>query len=322
MTTTHRLEVDTLKDGKKVVVHCEVGGNPEGVPVVYLHGGPGDSVESSMLKQFDTSKYKVICFDQRGCGQSTPRNHLEKNTTEHLLLDMEQIRETLNGGQPWVVAGGSWGSALALIYAIRYPHQTRGLLLRGAFDLRHELLQTKFYPEIAAEQEALVGAVPGTPSFLRKSMRLLTGKRTATRRKFIRLMNDPRPMFVSAAPTTHKDSFRDMETLCLLGTHYEVHDFFMPSNYISKGLPSINHIPMIIVHGRYDIICSMEIAYSIQRRHGNCDLRIVKAGHTLKEPLVLESVYRASQDMLKRLIRQTRAKATYTPSTRRSKPPR
>ena len=316
MTTKHRLEVDTLKSGEKVVVHCEVGGNPNGVPVVYLHGGPGDSVEASMLEQFDTSKYKVIVFDQRGCGQSTPRNLLENNTTEHLLLDMEQIREELNGGQPWLVAGGSWGSALALIYAIRYPKQTRGLILRGAYDLRHELLQTKFYPEIAAEQEALVGAVPGTPSFLKKSMRILTGKRVGTRRKLIRIMNDPRPMFVSAPPPVHKDSFTDMETLCLLGTHYEMHDFFMPKNYIYKRLPSIKHIPMIIVHGRYDMICSMEIAYSIQQRHGNCDLRIVKAGHTLKEPLILQGVYRASQDMLKKITKSARARGAYTPSTR------
>ena len=131
-------------------------------------------------------------------------------------------------------------------------------------------------------------------------------------------MNDPRPMFVAALPSsTHKDSFTDMETLCLLGTHYEMHDFFMPKNYIYKGLPSIKHIPMIIVHGRYDMICSMEIAYSIQQRHGkNCDLRIVKAGHTLKEPLILQGVYRASQDMLKKITKSARARGAYTPSTR------
>ena len=114
------LEVDVLSNKDVVrMYYCEYG-TPNGIPLVYLHGGPGDEVNETFKAQFDEKKYRIVLFDQRGCGKSTPRNHLEKNTTTHLLSDIEKLRQCLDI-EKWVVAGGSWGSSLALIYAEKHP---------------------------------------------------------------------------------------------------------------------------------------------------------------------------------------------------------
>ena len=131
------LHVDTLSIGEKVNVHVECSGNPNGIVVIYLHGGPGDCINLRMHRLYNPKKYHIVLFDQRGCGKSTPRNHTEKNTTKHLIQDIECIRKHIQC-ERMVVAGGSWGSALALMYAEKHPSRVLGLILRGIYDLSHD----------------------------------------------------------------------------------------------------------------------------------------------------------------------------------------
>ena len=308
-TETFRLHVDTLKDGTKVVLYGEVYGNPNGVPAVYLHGGPGngDTVASAHSTDardvFDARRYRIILFDQRGCGHSTPRNHLEKNTTEHLLRDVETIRQIVNGGQRWVVAGGSWGSALALLYAQRFPAVPLGLILRGVYDLSVGHPELDAHPEVEQEQEELVGVSPKKFSFVAKSLKIIQGKRTKTRRRLIESLVDDRLMYASPQKNlAHDTPFKDQETIALLSQHYEANHFFMPKNYIYKHLSRIQHIPVIMVQGLYDIICPIHIARKIKAQLPLCKLLVVKAGHTMHEPLIKAGLKRAAKDMLNRII--------------------
>jgi len=126
---------DILQVSEIHSVYFEIAGNPEGIPVVFLHGGPGGGIEDIYRQYFDPEKYKIILFDQRGCGKSTPHAELENNTTWDLISDIEKIRKLLNIDN-WIIFGGSWGSTLALSYAITYPQKCLGLILRGIFLLR------------------------------------------------------------------------------------------------------------------------------------------------------------------------------------------
>ena len=289
------ISVDRLKNGDEVKVYYTTLGNKKGVPVVYLHGGPGDSITPFYKKQFDLKLYHVLLFDQRGCGKSLPRNHLEKNTTKHLLTDIEELRKVM-GVEKWVVSGGSWGSALALLYAEKWPSHISGLILRGVYDLSLEsdVLQS-VYPE---NDDAIDTIVPskGTKDFYRKTMKILTGKKTKTRRQLIHAMNKNDPLYVYGTPG--KDSFSVQETLALIGSHYENNAFFMPKRIIYKNLHKIQHLPLIMLEGRYDIVTPMHIAYELSKKLPKSDLRVIRSGHTMHETAMIKALYKASQDMV------------------------
>lgn len=299
MRKSGRLEVGRLKDGRPIEVYYELSGNPRGVPVVYLHGGPGDHISSSFRSMYDPRRYCVLLFDQRGCGKSRPRNHLEKNTTADLLADMEALRK-MAGFEKMVVAGGSWGTALGILYAEKYPDRVLGLILRGVYDLN---LKDNVIPLIyPAEEKALDKLVPSKNdrTFYKKVDRVLRGPRTAKRRKVIDLLTAAAPMFVTSRKY-HKDSTRDKETLALLGNHYESHHFFSSKKDLHKKLKKLKHIPVIMVEGRYDIVTPMFMAQDLCENMANCDLRIVNSGHAAMEPETQKALLRASNDMLRRI---------------------
>ena len=292
------IPVDRLRDGREVEMHYTVHGNPEGIPLVYLHGGPGDAVTPSFQHQFDLRLYRLYLYDQRGCGKSKPRNHLEKNTTHHLLKDIETLRRHV-GADQWVVAGGSWGSALALLYAEKWPRRVLGLILRGVFDLSLDnSVLDGMYPENKALIDAIVPARNGR-EFNKKSMKILTGKKTATRRKLIHALNKNEPMYVMGKAS--KDSFAVQETLAVIGQHYEGRRFFVPSDAIYKGLHRIRHVPTIMVEGRYDMVTPMNMAYTLSKRLPRSELRIVPAGHTMHEHAILKALHQASKDLAERI---------------------
>ena len=292
------LLVDHLHDGTPVEMHYSVHGAPQGIPLVYLHGGPGDAVTPSFQDQFDLTLYRLFLYDQRGCGKSKPRNHLEKNTTRHLLKDLETLRRHV-GVDQWVVAGGSWGSALALLYAEKWPRRVLGLLLRGVFDLSldNSVLES-MYPENKALVDELVPSRT-THDFYKKTMKILTGKKTTTRRNLIHALNNNAPMYVMRKAS--KDSFAVQETLALIGQHYEGHHFFVPSDAIYRGLHRIRHVPTIMVEGRYDMVTPMNMAYTLSKRLPQSELRIVPAGHTMHERAILKELVQASKDLAKRV---------------------
>jgi proline iminopeptidase len=292
------LLVDTLKNGDKVRIYYTLLGNPKGIPAVYLHGGPGDSITPLFKKQYDLKLYRVLLFDQRGCGKSEPHNHLEKNTTHHLLADMEKLRKLMQVDR-WIVSGGSWGTALAFLYAIKHPNRTLGLILRGVFDFDIDNTVIKsIYPEDEANIKKLVPAKT-SKDFYFKTTRILKNKKNKTRKKLIELLSKPDPMYVYTTPK--KDSFDVQESLAIIGTHYERNRYFVPSDSIYKGLHRIEHIPIIMIEGRYDIVTPMKMAYKLSKRLPLSELRVVKAGHTLNEPATLTAFHQASQDMAKKL---------------------
>ena len=140
------IRTDRLSDGQHVEIYVECSGNPEGVPVIYLHGGPGDHSSPRIRRLYDPKFYNIILFDQRGCGKSLPANHTEKNTTDYLIRDIESIREFVHA-KSMIVSGGSWGSTLALLYAQAHPARVDALLLRGIYDLTNDDVVDQMYPE-------------------------------------------------------------------------------------------------------------------------------------------------------------------------------
>ena len=281
------MEVDRLADGTPVKIAVRTYGNPAGVPVMYLHGGPGDCCFPALAKVYDKRKYFILLFDQRGCGRSTPKNCLEKNTTLDLVADIEKIRLAYFAA-PMVLAGGSWGSALALVYSIKYPKNVLGLLLRAVYDLSPEKTEYAFFPELLEKKQRLAK----TPQ---EVTRRLAGKRDATRRALVQVLTTSAPLYVFGKP--RKDPFSAMETMAIIGHHYESNNFFMPPNFILDNMATLHHIPVIAVQGRFDVVTPPEIAFRLFRDHPQCDLRVVLGGHTFFEPKILKELSKASKDM-------------------------
>ena len=287
-----KIHVDTLKDGRKVEVYYEMSGNPDGIPVIYLHGGPGDSSSPRLRQLYDPKKYNIILFDQRGCGKSSPPVHTEKNTTQLLVRDMEEIR-LRHGIESMVVAGGSWGTSLALVYAISHPKQTRGLILRGFFDLSTDkCVVYSMFPEVKDDLFRLLKLKPtaSNHSLMLKTQRLL---KTKSRKRVIQTVSK----FDNAAYVKMKmkpDTFQEKERFVVLGTHYEVNHFFVKKHYIDRNLHKINHIPTIMVAGRYDIVTPIEMAYLFSKRMKHCKLWIVEGGHSVFDKPICDAVIKAS----------------------------
>jgi proline iminopeptidase len=290
--------VDRLKNGDEVKVYYTISGNPKGIPVVYLHGGPGDAITPSFKRQYDLKLYRLLLFDQRGCGKSMPYNHTEKNTTKHLLSDIETLRK-LMGVDKWVVTGGSWGSALALLYAEKWPLCVSGLILRGVYDLN---LDTSVIESVYPENDDVINKLVKADTkeeYYKKTRKILLGKKTPTRRKLINALNKNDPLYVY--DKAGKDPFDVQETLAIIGNHYESHHFFSTTKDLYKNLYKIKHIPTLMLEGRYDIVTPMNIAYKLHKALPKSELRVVKSGHTMHEHSMMKALYKASKDMARLL---------------------
>jgi proline iminopeptidase len=269
----------------------EICGNPEGRPVVFLHGGPGAGCTPTHRQFFDPAVYKIILFDQRGAGRSTPSASINDNTTVDLVNDIELIRAHLNV-RDWVVFGGSWGSTLALAYASAHPEACRALILRGIWLCRPSDLQWWFdgirivYPEY---WEAFASHIPEI-----ERHDLLTAY-------LLRLTNtDPAIHMPAAAawdryetccsrlmPQSEEDPSDDQSMLSLarIEAHYMRHAAFLGENELIEAVPRLRHVPCAIVHGRYDMLCPVEGAFALAQSWPEATLNIVPdAGHSAMEP--------------------------------------
>ncbi len=279
-------------DGHRLYV--EQAGHPDGVPVVVLHGGPGGGCSPTMRRFFDPNTYRVILFDQRGCGRSKPAASVEANTTQHLIADIEQIRETL-GIASWMVFGGSWGATLALAYAQAHPDRAAYLILRGVFmgtaaelDWFYGGGAGRFFPEIWAqfirpipedEQGDLIAAY---------ARRLFSGDRHEEirfARSWTRWENalasiETRGLGVGDAPPDYARAFARLEN------HFFANGCFLGEDgALMQGLRAMQHIPGTIVQGRYDMICPPRTAWNLHSAWGRSRLEMVPvAGHALSEP--------------------------------------
>ena len=296
-----RLAVDALH-----TLPWEESGNPRGIPVVFLHGGPGGGTSPRHRQFFDPAFYRIVLFDQRGAGHSSPPGELRNNTTQHLVADMETLREHLQI-ERWVVFGGSWGSTLALAYGEAHPGRCLGFVLRGIFLGRQSELDWfmhgmgQFFPDVRKRfVEALPPAERGD---------LLTN--------YYRRLTDPNPsVYLPAAhawstyegacssllPNTeiiaHFDDDGAALALSRIEAHYFVNRIFLPEGVLLDNIDAIRDLPSIIVQGRYDIVCPPISAYDLHAAWPEAELNIVSdAGHSAWEPGITRELVAATERM-------------------------
>jgi len=296
---THSLAVEMPH-----VLYVEESGNPNGVPVIFVHGGPGAGTEPYHRRFFDPNVYRIVLFDQRGCGKSIPHAELQGNTTQALVADMEAIRERLGISQ-WVVFGGSWGSTLGLAYAQAHPQRVHGLILRGIFLCRPQEI-TWFYQEgasrlfpdywqdfvslipeaergnmVAAYYKRLTGSNEIARMAAAKAWSIWEG-RTATllgRKEVVEHFSDP---FTALS-------------LARIESHYFMNDSFLKPNQLLNAADRIKDIPGYIIHGRYDVVCPVENAWHLHQVWREAELHIIPdAGHSASEPSTIGALVSAT----------------------------
>ena len=299
-------------DGNRI--HWELSGNPTGKPVVFLHGGPGGGTNANHRRLFDPEKYRILLFDQRNCGRSTPHASgmevdLSTNTTWTLVEDIERLREMV-GVDTWQVFGGSWGSCLALAYAQKHPERVSELILRGIFTLRDQevgwfyqhgtsmlfpdLWENYLAPIPEEERDDLVAAYA----------RRLNSPDRATRLEAARAWSVWEGSTVTLLPNPSLREHHADEDYALAFARIENHYFhnrgFLEPNQLIDGAEGIRDIPGVIVQGRYDVCTPMRTAYDLHRAWPEAEFHIVDdAGHAFDEPGILDRLIEATDRFAK-----------------------
>lgn len=288
-------------------IYYEVSGRPDGKPVVVCHGGPGGGSTPSMRRYFDPERYRIVLFDQRGCGRSKPHAELKENTTWHLVDDMEQLRTHL-GIEKWQVFGGSWGSTLALAYAETHADRVTELVLRGIFTLRREELAW-FYQEGASwiYPDAWAAYLAPIPEDERSDMiaayyRRLTGDDREEMLRAAKAWSLWEGGTVSFLPSQERmqsfssDAFAT--AFARIEAHYFVNGgFFEHDDQILRDIDKVRQIPAVIVQGRYDVVTPMKTAWEMHQRWPEADFKIVlDAGHAASEPGIIDALVRATNE--------------------------
>jgi proline iminopeptidase len=302
---TGRLALDGVH-----TMYWEESGNPRGVAAVFLHGGPGGGSSPDHRRFFDPAFYRIVIYDQRGAGQSTPLGEITDNTTAHLIADLERLREHLRV-ERWLVFGGSWGSTLALAYAEAHPTRVLALVLRGIFlcrplEIQWFLYQMRFlFPE----------AWRGFAEFLPEQDR---GDLLAA---YYRRLTDPDPKVHMPAAhawsryeglcstllpdpqlVAHFDDDAVALAIARIEAHYFAHHIFLPDNALLDNIERIRHLPCAIVQGRYDVVCPIVSADELHRAWPEADYVVVPdAGHSAREPGVARELVAATDRMRARL---------------------
>ncbi|WP_422724012.1 prolyl aminopeptidase [Hyalangium rubrum] len=297
---TGRLRVSTLHE-----VYFEESGNPKGKPVVFVHGGPGGGTDPKQRRFFDPDVYRIVLFDQRGCGQSTPHASVEENTTWHLVEDMETIRRHL-GIERWMVFGGSWGSTLSLAYAQKHPERVTELVLRGIFLLRKQEIDW-FYQRGASALfpdawEGFLAPIPPEErgNLLHAYHRRLMGEDARARQEAARAWSTWEGRTITLLPNEDLISHHAEDEFSLafarIECHYFVHGAFLRTEtQLLDDVPRIRHIPAIIIQGRYDIPCPMESAWALHKAWPEADFKIIpNAGHSAYEPAITSALVEAT----------------------------
>ena len=302
----HELAVDAVH-----TLYIEECGTEEGIPVLFVHGGPGAGCESYHRQFFDPTVYRVVLFDQRGSGRSTPHASLDNNTTAHLLADMEAIREHL-GIKQWVVFGGSWGATLGLVYAETHPDRTLALILRGIFLCRSAEIDW-FYREGANRLfpdywQDFIAPIPENErhDLLRAHYKRLIGNdeiaRMASAKAWSIWEGRVSNLMQKKSVVDFFGSPRTALSLARIEAHYFVHDSFLEENQILDNIDSLKDIPGFIVHGRYDIVCPLVSAWELYQAWPAAEFFIVPdAGHSATEHGTIAALVNATQRMARQL---------------------
>lgn len=303
---THRLAVD-----KPHQLHIEECGNPDGLPVAFVHGGPGAGCEPYHRRFFDPNVYRIILFDQRGCGRSTPHAELVGNTTQALVADMEVIRQHLKIDK-WVVFGGSWGSTLGLVYAQTHPQAVLGLILRGIFLCGRREIHW-FYQDGASRifpdyWEDFLRPIPEAErgDLVRAYYKRLVGDdevaRMAAAKAWSLWEGRAATLQLSKSVVDHFAKPSTALSLARIECHYFMHDSFLEADQILRNAHRLADIPAIIVHGRYDIVCPVENAWALHRAWPQATLKIIAdTGHSASEPGITDALIKATMTLSHRL---------------------
>jgi proline iminopeptidase len=304
----YKVHAVPVSDGHSLYV--EECGRADGLPVVFLHGGPGAACETYHRQFFNPEIYRVVLFDQRGCGQSRPHASLQGNTTQALVADMEIIRTRL-GIDRWIVFGGSWGSTLGLVYAETHPENVLGLILRGIFLCRSRDIHW-FYQDGAScllpdqwqdflrpiaedERHDLVSAY----------YRRLTGDdeiaKMAAAKAWSLWEGRASTLLPKAAVVDHFSNPKTALSLARIECHYFMNDSFLQTDQILGNVSRLQGIPGVIVHGRYDVVCPLEQAWMLHQAWPLSRLQVIQdAGHSATEPGIVDALVTATEQFARR----------------------
>lgn len=305
---THRLAVTPPHN-----IYVEESGNPNGLPILFVHGGPGGGTNPQQRCFFDPEIYRIILFDQRGSGQSTPHADLTNNTTQELVNDMEVIRKHLNIKQ-WIIFGGSWGATLSLVYAQTHPENVLGLILRGIFLCNEndkkwffEYGVNQIFPEhwqefIAqipeAERNDLIGAYYRRLTSNDLTIQTTAAKAWSAYEGYCSTLR-PNPALLNYFTESHHAI-----SVARIEAHYFVNRCFLQPEQILNNMPRITHIPGIIVHGRYDLVCPPINAWQLHKTWPTAEMIFTNdAGHAASEPSNTDALISATQKMAQRFAK-------------------
>lgn len=299
---THRLAVEEPHQ-----LYVEESGNPDGIPVLFIHGGPGAGCEDYHRRFFDAERFRIILMDQRGAGRSTPLAELANNSTDRLIADIETLREFL-GIDQWLLFGGSWGSTLSLVYAQAHPQRVTGMVLRGIFLCRpkdiHWFYQngaSRVFPDYWEDYLAQI------PEHERGEMVPAYYKRLTSRNELEQIQAakawsiwegrcatlHPNPGVVEHFGHPHVAI-----ALARIECHYFMNQSFLEPDQIVRDAHKLANIPAVIVHGRYDMVCPLDNALALSRAWPQADLQIIRdAGHSASEPAIVDALIRAVENL-------------------------
>ncbi len=279
-------------------------GNPQGTPAVFLHGGPGSSINPNHRRFFDPAFYRIVLLDQRGCGRSTPRGEVQANTTPHLVGDLERLRNQL-GIERWLLFGGSWGSTLALAYAQAHPGQVNGLVLRGLFLASEEEVAwflcglRRFLPEAwsrfaaSAQDQSAEGLLRHYTERVQQDDEAAALRWSAWESAIMAVGEAP-----SAAASTDTSALARVR----VQLHYLINHCFLAPGQLLRGLEGLARLPAILVQGRCDLVCPPGTAYTLRELWPGAQLRMVEeGGHSALHPALARALVQATQDMKERL---------------------
>jgi proline iminopeptidase len=281
------LELDGLH-----AMYWEESGNPEGIPAVFLHGGPGAGSLPRHRQFFDPDDYRIVVYDQRGSGRSTPYAEIRDNSIQHLVGDLEVLREFL-GIDSWLLFGGSWGSTLALVYAERFPERCRGLILRGIFLCTQREIEWfmhgmgRFFPEHWQRFRGVLGEI-AAEDILKEYHARLTHPDPTVHLPAARAWCEYEDACSTLIPQAIRSEVvgldRSLLAMARIEAHYFVNRGFMTDGLILQQAGRLSGIPGMIVQGRYDVICPMETAFSLHKAWPGAILQVVEdAGHSAWE---------------------------------------
>ncbi|MEH6457330.1 MAG: prolyl aminopeptidase [Cocleimonas sp.] len=322
ITNPKKYEIEVDSPHKIYVEEC---GNPKGIPVIFLHGGPGSGCNESHRRYFNPKKYRIVLFDQRGCGLSTPNGCLDKNTTHDLIADIETIRVKLKIDQ-WLVFAGSWGVTLALLYAQTYKERVLGMILRGSFLASKRDMDWFFsegvcrlFPELWEDFSTGLPKLNESETLLQTYHRcLFTDDKELNAKAALAWIKWTDSIVTWTLPVSENEA-SDQEKAAdkmssdkidklirsvRLEVHYAINQYFLEEDYLLNNMDKIQGLPTILVHGRRDITCPLESSWRIHQALAGSELRILpNAGHLAGEPDMIEALVSATDDMLEKLER-------------------